>query len=579
MQVRTSCRFASSHRCSFVAIRRRSSLLWLSLLGLTLAAGCASEASPDRASPTAAIAEEDLGIAPDPEFQTSQAVLLPSARPAGPTKPAKEYQSDSLFAPTAPIEALVSQPPADSALAAELPVSENVDEVVEDLNVKAEPAQLGNTIEVFFATDRLPTAQLLPSALRTFAPAGVVAMIAATLFIGFSLAKRFLAFWLVGCGMAVCLSMMVLHASIIRWQQFSRLASNSNTRFSTLRDDQPRAYPLHVGTARVSLPSTHKPGRFEQPKLFQFEFVESPKQHIVLHSLTVQDSSEAWFNDISSASQYSEGREAFIFIHGYNVHFIDAVKRTAQLANDLDLNGPAICYSWPSQGALAGYRTDEASVSWSAPHFEKLLIDIHARTDCQRLNVIAHSMGNRALLEAVELLDRKLALQRPQGSTETVTAESGSPTDIGAQPATGRRLIDSLVMAAPDVDLAEFTSRYLKPLQNIAARSTLYFSDSDRALLVSAGLHGAPRLGLIRDNLQAFAGIDSIYVGAQSGLALGHSYYGDDPAVIDDLKHLLRNNKAADERDRLRRLTTLSGHAFWQIDRTLHARLPTAQNR
>jgi esterase/lipase superfamily enzyme len=421
------------------------------------------------------------------------------------------------------------------------------------------PAGIGNMIEVYYATDRLPTAQLMPSGWRTFAPVGVVWMICAALFIGFASARRFTALWLVGCGLAVCLGLTVFHATLIRWQQYSRLARNAETRFSAARDSGGRDYPLHLGSAQVSLPSIHKPGRFEQPKLYQFEFIETVDKHIVLHSLQEQDSSDAWFEALSRAAERSAQRDSFVFIHGYNVRFIDALKRTAQLACDLELSGPAICYSWPSRGAVVGYTADEASVSWSAPHFEQLLLDLRARTQCQRVHVIAHSMGNRALLQALERIDAKLS-----GAAREASSPAVEP------------IIDSLVMAAPDVDLAEFTTRYAQPLSQRTRRAALYFSDSDRALLLSAGLHGAPRLGLLRDHLQTFSGIESIYVGAQASLSLGHSYYGDDPAVIEDVKEFLRDGKPAADRELLRKATSGTEVAYWSIDRSLHAQRSAA---
>ncbi len=426
-------------------------------------------------------------------------------------------------------------------------------------------AKLVNFVEVFYATDRLPTVALLPSTWRTFAPAAVVWMIGGALLIGFSLSKRFNTFWLLACGLAVCLGVTVLHESIIRWQQYSRLARNAETRFSADRDSGARDYPLHLGTARVSLPASHRPGNYEQPQLLRFEFVESADKHIVLHSLQEQPSSQAWFDELSSVARTASRDDAVVFIHGYNVRFVDALKRTAQLACDLELKGPAICYSWPSRGDLAGYTADEASVSWSAPHFQQLLLDLRARTGCRRVQVIAHSMGNRALLQAIERID---VAQRSKNPSQGHLDEQG-PT----------KLIDRLVMAAPDVDLGEFSSRYVEPLQHVAQHTTLYFSDSDRALLLSARIHGAPRLGLLRDHLQAFAGIESIYVGSQSSLSLGHSYYADDPAVIEDLKVLLSEGRTASSRELLRAATSNKGISFWQIDRALQAARPATTLR
>ncbi len=533
------------------------------LLALAIS-GCGAKPSPDAATASNPAALQSPG-----NQAQAQASAYVGMRWSGPDRSSSTPEKSASPAPTEKLstaEQLTAETTPQAFLAEDSSSSRQPPASPKRITTPAEgnlAAGIGNMVEVFYATDRLPTSQLMPSTWRTFAPVGVVWMICAALFIGFSAARRFTAFWLVGSGLAICLGMMVLHATIIRWQQYSRLARNAETRFSSVRDSASGDYPLHLGSARVSLPSIHKPGRFEQPKLYQFEFVETIDKHIVLHSLREQPSSAAWFDDLSSMSQLSERGDSFVFIHGYNVRFIDALKRTAQLAVDLELQGPAICYSWPSRGDVVAYATDEASVSWSAPHFEQLLLDLHARTQCRRVHVIAHSMGNRALLQAIERIDS----QRLAGSNST--------PENAAEP----KLIDSLVMAAPDVDLAEFTSRYVQPLRSVSQRTTLYFSDSDRALLLSAQLHGAPRLGLLRDHLQAFAGIESVYVGAQASLTLGHSYYGDDPAVIEDLKTLLRDGQPAAKRELLSSATNANGDSFWKIDRRLQAQLPTVQAR
>jgi esterase/lipase superfamily enzyme len=430
---------------------------------------------------------------------------------------------------------------------------------------------LGNIpVDVFFATDRLPTAELMPSPWQSFTPAAIVCLLCCAMFIGFSAARRFQILWLMGCGLAACLGVIVLHSSIVRWQQYTRLASNAATRFSSMRYEAAAAdYPLHVGTAKVTLPANHRAGQFETPDLFRFEFVETPDKHIVLHSLEISEDANKWFDEISAFADAAETEDGFLFIHGYNVRFVDALKRTAQLAKDLNVSGPAICYSWPSRGSVPAYAMDEATVSWSAPHFEKLLLDLHKRTQCTKINVIAHSMGNRALLEAIERIDLS---SRPQWNASAPS----EPPQLDVQPA---KLIHNLVMAAPDVDIDQFASRYAAPLRNLATRSTLYFSDSDRALLLSAGIHGARRLGFIGSALPKMDGIDPVHIGPQELWALGHSYYGDDAAVVADLRELFSHDIAPDQRGWLQPVIAPSGVAYWQIDRALIAEIPANNHR
>src|SRR5262249_32675638 len=52
-------------------------------------------------------------------------------------------------------------------------------------------------------------------------------------------------------------------------------------------------------------------------------------------------------------------RQAFVFVHGYNVSFDNALRRTAQLAHDLRFDGAAFLYSWPSHGEFGAYEEDQ----------------------------------------------------------------------------------------------------------------------------------------------------------------------------------------------------------------------------
>lgn len=417
----------------------------------------------------------------------------------------------------------------------------------------------GRQVNVFFATDRLPTAELLPGTLRTFMPAISVVLICVALLIGLVSARRYQVFWLLGNGLAICLGMTVLHSCIISWQQYTRLASDAGTQFSTQRyDAKPGDYPLHVGTATVSVPQQHVKGQVESPSLLRLEFVERPDRHIVLQKLDVDAMADNWFHRISEQVQFATEREGFIFIHGYNVKFASALKRTAQLAVDLEVDGPVISYSWPSRGQVAAYTVDEATVSWSAPHFEKLLIDLRSRTDCRTFNIVAHSMGNRALLEAIERINLRM---------------NGKPPPSG-QP----KFVRSLVLAAPDVDAGQFGSRYVDAINNVAEKTTVYFSDNDRALQLSQGIHGAARLGIYASQLGNAKHLDAIHIGTESLFSVGHSYYGSDPVVLDDIRRVLHERSKPSDRAYLKRVE-FEGSAYWEIDRGLHARAVRAEVR
>ncbi|MEM7560558.1 MAG: alpha/beta hydrolase [Planctomycetota bacterium] len=383
-----------------------------------------------------------------------------------------------------PLEFAESPTEADSAESAEeLLAGPSPERAQEQAYVKT-----AETVEVFFATDRRLTEEVLPSMLRTFLPALAVGAICSALVIGLSMARRFQLAWIMGTALAACLGVTVLHVSIIRWQEYSRLAAGNSTRFSTLRyHPDERNYPLHLGVASISIPHSHQKGVIETPKIARFEFKESPDKHIMLQRVEVLESSDDWFEQLSSSAPSQAEQDGFVFIHGYNVRFGDALKRTAQLATDLEVSGPIISYSWPSRGQLAAYPADEASVEWAGPNLERLLADLASKTDIRRFNVVAHSMGNRALLDSIERLHLRTSHQRQAES------DSNSKDDVNAE-STSR--IGALVLAAPDVDANLFTSRYQEPMEQVAERTVLYFTQDDWALQVSSKLHSTPRLGL-----------------------------------------------------------------------------------
>jgi esterase/lipase superfamily enzyme len=106
--------------------------------------------------------------------------------------------------------------------------------------------------------------------------------------------------------------------------------------------------------------------------------------------------------ELAGSVNQSSSKDAFVFVHGYNVSFEDAARRTGQMAFDLNFIGAPIFYSWPSNGTVAAYLQDETNVAWSAPHFRTFLALLSERSGAERIHVIAHSMGNRLVCDAIK---------------------------------------------------------------------------------------------------------------------------------------------------------------------------------
>lgn len=308
---------------------------------------------------------------------------------------------------------------------------------------------------------------------------------------------------------------------------------------STDLDERFSAVPgiLNYGQAEVSIPKTHVTGELESPSWYQFEFREDPVKHIVLLDLKRQNKDD-FFASMAQRINQSKGKNAFVFIHGYNVSFSNAARRTAQMSYDLNFDGAPVFYSWPSQGSLSGYFMDEKSIALSSIHIQNFLADFADRSTAKNLYVIGHSMGTRGVTQAIKDLVRK----RP---------------DL-------RHRFRGIILAAPDID-AEVFRRDLAPSLKLASKQvTLYASSGDMALQASKKVHGKPRAGDAGDTIVLVPGIETIDVSGVDSSILAHSYFVESLPVIYDIRQFIRSNMPAAKRQPLQSMKNKRG-LFWRI--------------
>src|SRR4051812_37029631 len=157
---------------------------------------------------------------------------------------------------------------------------------------------------------------------------------------------------------------------------------------------------VSYGTCEVSIPRDHRMGELEAPTLWRLEVREDPEKHVVLLSVDIEPKYK-FFNNLAAIVRASPASAAFLFVHGYNVSFSDAARRTAQISYDLGFQGAPVFYSWPSQGATPAYTVDEQNVEWAQANLKEFLGDFFGRSSASSVYLIAHSMGNRALTRAI----------------------------------------------------------------------------------------------------------------------------------------------------------------------------------
>ncbi len=296
---------------------------------------------------------------------------------------------------------------------------------------------------------------------------------------------------------------------------------------------------VSYGTCAVSIPRDHRMGELEHPRLWRLEFREDPAKHVVLLSVVVL-TKDGFFSDLAGRVGASEARSAFLFVHGYNVPFAEAARRTAQISYDLGFEGAPVFYSWPSQGTAAAYPVDEQNIEWAQANLRAFLDDFFTRSDAQNLYLIAHSMGNRALTRAVaDLLAEKPAL---------------------------RQRLKEVILAAPDID-ADVFRRDIAPALAASGRPvTLYASSEDLALLASKKFHGSPRAGDAGQGLVVVSGIETIDATGTDTSLVGHSYFAEARSVLSDIFYLIRDGQRAGQRFGLSRVDTGSGR-YWVFKR------------
>lgn len=194
-------------------------------------------------------------------------------------------------------------------------------------------------------------------------------------------------------------------------------------------------------------------------------------------------------------------------------------------------------FSWPSHGRPIGYLADEATIEASENQITAFLEDFVGKAGARRVHLIAHSMGNRGLLRAVNRI------------ASSAVARSGKP-------------FGQIILAAPDVDRRTFKMLH-EAYAAVAERTTLYVSGTDHAVRSSRGLHAMDRVGLTPP-VTVLPNIDTISVTKVDLSFLGHGYVAGCRPVLTDMHQVLVSDIEPARRAGLSALSTPDG-GYWEI--------------
>lgn len=296
---------------------------------------------------------------------------------------------------------------------------------------------------------------------------------------------------------------------------------------------------LRYGSCDVTVPNDRRPGSISEPSYLRFEFSANLAKHFTLANISPMSKRDFLQSVDGSISRFS-GKNAFVFIHGYNVSFHAAALRTAQMAVDLKFEGAPIFYSWPSRASLVGYLSDEETIQLSQPYIENFLEDILANSKADNVYLIGHSMGTRGLTRGlISLLNRKPELKKK---------------------------LREVVLAAADINVVEFRNTTLPGLMNLGCGLTLYASDKDIALKASNLFHFYSRAGQSGPDLVVSNGLETIDA-SNAGMTdmLGHSYFADTQQILRDMQYLIQKGKRAAQRSWLKS-RALQNITYWAFE-------------
>ncbi|MFG1242431.1 alpha/beta hydrolase [Xanthobacter sp. DSM 14520] len=228
-----------------------------------------------------------------------------------------------------------------------------------------------------------------------------------------------------------------------------------------------RSTSLNFAKVDLSVPPAHKAGEIEWPK----KGAGDPATDMVVHEAIYRDTEQDFLRDMKSelARRPAGQKKVFIFVHGYNTQFSEALYRLAQMAHDADAPAVPVLFTWASRATTEAYVYDNNSATAARDNLEET-IRLAFGSGADEVSIMAHSMGNWVTVEAL----RQIRI-------------SGKPLP--------QNKVGNIILAAPDIDVDVFKSQ-LKRFGKPAKPFVVIVSRDDKALGISEFLAGKKqRLG------------------------------------------------------------------------------------
>jgi len=179
----------------------------------------------------------------------------------------------------------------------------------------------------------------------------------------------------------------------------------------------------------------------------------------------------AFWQSVLNETRYK--KNAFVFIHGFNISFESGMKKLAQFSTDLQIDGPAILLSWASNGNLKAYKHDQItakniSLSFGVTLASILRILIENCPDI-KVHLLCHSMGSRIFAYGIKQLHNNI---------------------------TGKQKFASIILAAADLSVNQFLKNVDKMLEIVQRGKLIILCSPDDVALKLLSTFQKQRIGL-----------------------------------------------------------------------------------
>lgn len=221
-----------------------------------------------------------------------------------------------------------------------------------------------------------------------------------------------------------------------------------------------RSTTLRLLEATVSIPPDRELGTvsdgYDKPR---------PDRDFAIAAMTQFDTPSGFSRNLQKeiSARGSERKEVTVFVHGFNNSFADSAFRMAQLANDLELPGAHVSYSWPSRANALGYEYDRDSALFARDGLAALLETVRFAGQ-PNIIVVAHSMGSALVMETF----RQLEIARPGWVGDNIRG---------------------VILMSPDLNVDVFRSQ-ISRIKKMPDPFVVIVSRKDAVLRISSRLRG-----------------------------------------------------------------------------------------